>query len=101
MDVVRIFGDTKHKGGGSLPIWLRYDHIGMDFGFLFKDWADAANPIAYIKIFAKSDEPQTECTLCLKSFKSLDSNNFGHARCEGCGLMFCNKPCLNEFLKVH
>jgi hypothetical protein len=57
MEVVRIFGDTKHKGGGSLPIWLRYDHIGMEFGFLFKDWADTANPIAYIKVFTKTDEP--------------------------------------------
>lgn len=49
-----MFGDTKHKGGGSLPIWVRYDHIGIEFTFLSKDWTDAANPIVHIKVFPKS-----------------------------------------------
>jgi hypothetical protein len=74
-DIVRKFGDTKHKGGGSLPIWIRYEHIGIEFGFQGKVWADAANPIVYIKVFQKTkaeDGGQTECTLCLKSLKAIE-----------------------------
>ncbi len=50
-DVVRKFGDSKEKGGGSIPIWLNYEHLGLSFQFLSKDWADAYNPITHITIF--------------------------------------------------
>ena len=39
-DVVKKFGDTKDKGGGTLPIWVRYEHIGIEFQFVGKDWND-------------------------------------------------------------
>ena len=64
-----MFGDTKDKGGGSLPIWIRYDHLGLEFSFEFKDWSDPQNPINHIKIF-KPTKSQTECTLCLKDLGS-------------------------------
>jgi hypothetical protein len=70
-EIVMKFGDTKHKGGGSLPIWIRYEHIGLEFGFQGKDWNDAENPIVYIKVFKRAEE-QTECTLCLKNLKALE-----------------------------
>ena len=82
-----MFGDTKHKGGGSLPIWVRYDHIGIEFGFQGNNWADTANPIVCIKVFPKALEGQTECSLCLKSLKNIDEQKI--AKCPGCDLSFC------------
>lgn len=32
-DVVKKFGDTKDKGGGTIPIWVRYEHKGLEFQF--------------------------------------------------------------------
>jgi hypothetical protein len=39
-DIVRRFGDTKEKGGGSVPVWLSYEHLGIGFTFLNKNWED-------------------------------------------------------------
>lgn len=50
-DVVRRFGDSKEKGGGSIPIWVNYEHLGLQFSFQNKDWSDAQNPITHIMIF--------------------------------------------------
>ena len=54
-----------------LPIWVKYEHIGVQFEFQNKDWADAQNPIVTIKFFNKTKD-QTDCTLCLKSIRSID-----------------------------
>jgi hypothetical protein len=67
---VRRFGDSKEKGGGTIPIWIRYEHLGVEFQFQSKDWNDTANPIEHIKLFLPS-ETQKECTLCLKSLLML------------------------------
>jgi hypothetical protein len=53
---VRCFGDTKDKGGGSEPIWLKYEHLGIQVTFVNKDWADAENPISIIKFFKKTKD---------------------------------------------
>ena len=39
-DVVKRLGDTKNKGGGSIPIWITYEHLGIGFTFQNNDWAD-------------------------------------------------------------
>ena len=85
--IVKKFGDTKHKGGGNLPIWIRYEHLGLEFGFLNKDWNDNNNPIVYIKVFKRAEE-QTECTLCLKNLKALELSKL--PICEKCGLAYCS-----------
>ena len=68
---MRRFGDSKDKGGGSLPIWIKYEHFGLEFGFQSKDWADSQNPIVYVKVFKRTKD-QTECSMCLKSIKMMD-----------------------------
>lgn len=55
-EVVKRFGDTKDKGGGTIPIWVRYEHLGIEIGFKNRDWNDTANPIDHIKIFPKTVE---------------------------------------------
>ena len=35
-----MFGDSKEKGGGSIPVWINYEHIGISFNFLNKNWND-------------------------------------------------------------
>jgi len=64
-DIVKRFGDTKDKGGGSVPIWVKYEHLGVEVQFQGKDWNDAANPIDHLKLFKRTRD-QTECSLCLK-----------------------------------
>lgn len=29
VDIVKRFGDSKEKGGGSIPIWLNYENFGI------------------------------------------------------------------------
>ena len=81
--MVRRFGDTKDKGGGSVQIWVKYESIGLEFTFEGKDWNDVANPINNIKIFTPTKQ-QTECTLCLKDLRLLDRSRI--SKCGGCGL---------------
>ena len=86
--VVKKFGDTKDKGGGTIPIWVRYEHLGVEVQFKEKDWSDAANPIDHIKLFKKTKE-QSECSLCLKSLLSTQT-----MVCPtGCSLRFCSDKC--------
>ena len=28
-EIVRKFGDSKEKGGGSIPIWINFEHLGI------------------------------------------------------------------------
>ena len=42
-DIVRRFGDSKDKGGGSIPIWINYENFGIQFTFQSKDWNDTCN----------------------------------------------------------
>ena len=52
-EVVKIFGDTKDKGGGSLPIWVRYEHLGIEFTFESNIWDKTDNAINHIKLFKR------------------------------------------------
>lgn len=70
-DIVKKFGDTKDKGGGTVPIWIRYEHIGVEFQFVGTNWSDIQNPIEHIKLFSPTKQ-QTECTLCLKSLLAIN-----------------------------
>ena len=49
---MRRFGDTKEKGGGSIPVWISYEHLGISFNFLSKNWSDDQNPITDITVFS-------------------------------------------------
>ena len=55
-DIVRRFGDSKEKGGGKIPIWINYEHLGITFNFLSNDWNDDQNPITDITFFIPSKE---------------------------------------------
>ena len=91
-DVVKRFGDTKDKGGGSVPIWVKYEHLGVEVQFRGKDWNDAANPIDHIKFF-KATKDQTECSLCLKPLLGTQKLPCLY----GCSLRFCSEKCWNVF----
>jgi len=95
-EVVKRFGDTKDKGGGSIPIWVKYEHLGIEVQFRGKDWNDAANPIEHIKLFKKTKE-QTECSLCLKSLFGIQQTH----KCDRCSLQFCSDRCYGVFKTVH
>ena len=64
-DIVRRFGDSKDKGGGSIPVYISYEHLGVSFNFLSKDWSDQQNPITDLTLFIPK-ESQKLCSLCLK-----------------------------------
>ncbi len=59
-DVVQYFGDTKSKGGGNYPIWLSYDHLGIEINFLGMDWNDRKNPITFFCIYDKKSKEGKE-----------------------------------------
>ncbi|CDW82229.1 UNKNOWN [Stylonychia lemnae] len=97
-DVVRRLGDSKNKGGGSIPVWINFEHMGISFQFLNNDWADSANPITHITIFNPSKQ-QTDCSLCLRPVaKAKDGTVL--AQCL-CGLSFCSSACLDDFKQYH
>ena len=86
-DVVKRLGDTKNKGGGSIPIWITYEHLGIGFTFQNNDWADCQNPMTMITLFAKT-KVQEECSLCLNNIKERRKSTEKY-EC-ACGLLFCS-----------
>ena len=56
-DIVRRFGDSIQKGGGAIPVWITYEHLGIGFTFLNSSWEDSANPITHITLFSRSKQP--------------------------------------------
>jgi len=55
-DIVQYFGDSKSKGGGNYPIWISYDHLGIEVHFLNMVWADNKNPITFFCLFDKDSK---------------------------------------------
>ena len=51
--VISSLGDTENKGGGylTLPVWVEYKHLGIQFTFTTALWEDNSNPISIVTIY--------------------------------------------------
>ena len=52
---MRKFGDSPHKGGGmkaQMQIFVRYEHLGVEFTFNTLSWDDNKSLISIIKVFS-------------------------------------------------
>lgn len=94
-NIVEIFGDTPNKKGGSCPIWLCYENLGIELNFLNSSWSDTSNPIIFICIF-KPNEEKFNCNLCLKEIKEKFP-------CKNkCGKVFyCSLNCFSFHNQIH
>ena len=97
-DIVKKLGDSKVKGGGSIPVWINYEHLGIKVEFLRSSWEDIENPLSSITLF-RPTKKQTECTLCLKPLP--EAFHIEENRCSKCKLCFCSVKCLQSFREVH
>jgi hypothetical protein len=97
--IVEIFGDTKVKQGGNVPLWLSYPHLGIEFTFLGKSWSDINNPIIFITLFNKEiDNSKFICCVCLKEVKDNKPNTCPN----DCHLVnYCSIACKDNHLNFH
>ena len=68
-----MLGDTKNKGGGTIPIWIDYRQAGLTLTFQSKDWNDTENPLVIVTIYKPGtieegveEEAEETCSLCTK-----------------------------------
>lgn len=97
-NIVEFFGDTKSKGGGTIPIWLAYDKLGLMITFLGKLWNDTENPITHMQIYKKNIEEEEFCSTCLKPVK--DGLSF---ICPNKCLLvqYCSENCMKMHINYH
>jgi hypothetical protein len=94
--IVEKFGDTKSKGGGSVPIWLAYKRLGVEFTFLGKIWEDLENPIIHICIFIPEDN--NECSVCLSE---IDTNTLVECNNKCRIVQYCSEKCKSSHISYH
>ena len=104
-EIICKLGDTKEKGGGSLPIWLRYPSLGIEFTFIGKQWDDPHNPLAFITLFKGRDNwinyrngggagdllqggDEVRCAVCLNAVPLV-----GYVECPCRLLIYCSLKC--------
>lgn len=88
--VIEQFGEPNEKGGGRMmPVWVSYDHLGMEIQFQGSQFQDPKNPISHISIFPEcnQDPKSVLCGICRKP--AFPNGSF----CKGCNLV---KYCQNE-----
>ncbi len=107
--VVGRYGDTSKKGGGKIPVWLEYPHLGFQLSFQGSSWEDQNNVIVSMCIFipegnvkdfrrgaAKECFGVRECSVCLKPIKEAK------VFCPSCKLVFyCSEECRSQHAKSH
>jgi hypothetical protein len=94
-DIVGFLGEPNKKvGGGSTPISLSYERIGVEFTLLSPSWDFPDNKINFICLFPPlRGEDQMICSLCKKPSKSF---------CGQCGLVwYCSEDCQKTHWKIH
>ena len=98
--IIRRFGDTPVKGGGSINVFLTYNNLknsdlGIGFTFMNKSWHDRENPLIHISLFSPiNNKKKPKCSLWLKEAKDLKWDNWPFIR-------FWGEKCLINFSKVH
>ena len=103
--IIGIYGDTPKKGGGSIPVWLAYDSIGLQLEFLSKNWKDDCNPLMIIMIYQPNEcwrnflvnkemsKYDGSCSVCLKKPCTLC--------CKCMRIFYCSDKCKGVFASYH
>jgi hypothetical protein len=103
--IISIYGDTPKKGGGTIPVWLAYDNLGLQFEFLGKNWKDDSNPLMLIMVYKRSEcwcnlltskdisKYDGACSVCLKKPCILF--------CKCNRIFYCSKKCQEVFANYH
>jgi len=96
-NIVELFGDTPIKKGGNLPVWLCYEHLGIEFNFLNNSWNDTENPLIFICLFTADKSKRFNCNLCLNglSEKTYSCKN-------NCKMVnYCSQKCYDIHYPLH
>jgi hypothetical protein len=94
-EIVGFLGEPKKKsGGGTVPISLSYERLGIDITFLSPVWSLLDNKIGFICcFFPKKEEKNVICGVCGK-----ESSSF----CANCQLIsYCSTNCQKVHWKFH
>ncbi|CAI2379871.1 unnamed protein product [Moneuplotes crassus] len=93
--IIRRFGDTYVKGGGTVNVFLNYPELGVGFTFLNRSWHDNENPLIHITVCRPAKLKRApKCCICLEEAKDLTCPNCPTVR-------YCSETCKKNFEAVH